>query len=36
MFADFSKREFVQTAVGGTSFIVMGYLAMLAVLQLIS
>lgn len=36
MFADFSKREFVQTAVGGTSFIVAGYLVMLELLQLIS
>ena len=36
MFADFSKREFIQTAVGGTGFIVMGYLTMLGVLLVIS
>jgi hypothetical protein len=36
MFADFSKKEFVQTAVGGTSFIIIGYLAMLGVLRVIS
>jgi hypothetical protein len=36
MFADFSKKEFIQTAVGGTSFVVIGYLAMLGVLLVIS
>jgi hypothetical protein len=36
MFADFSKREFIQTAVGGTGFIIMGYLVMLGVLFVIS
>ena len=36
MFADFSKKEFIQTAVGGTSFIIIGYLAMLGVLLVIS
>jgi len=36
MFADFSKKEFIQTAVGGTSFVIIGYLAMLGVLLVIS
>lgn len=36
MFADFSKKEFVQTAVGGACFIVAGYLAMLGMLLIIS
>lgn len=36
MFADFSKREFVQTAVGGICFIVIGYMAMLGLLYMIS
>jgi len=36
MFADFSKREFIQTAVGATGFVIMGYLVMLGVLFAIS
>jgi hypothetical protein len=32
MFADFSKKEFVQTAVGATGFVIISYLAMLGVL----
>ncbi len=36
MFADFSKREFIQTAVGATGFVIMGYLVMLGVLFVIS
>jgi hypothetical protein len=36
MFADFSKKEFVQTAVGATGSIIMGYLVMLGVLFVIS
>jgi len=35
MFADFNKREFIQTAVGSTSLVVLGYLVMLGVLMLI-
>ena len=36
MFADFSKREFIQTAVGAAGFVIMGYLVMLGVLFVIS
>lgn len=36
MFADFSKKEFIQTAVGGTTLIIIGYLMMLGVLFVIS
>jgi len=36
MFADFSKREFVQTGLGATGMIIMGYLSMLGVLLIIS
>ena len=36
MFADFSKREFIQTAVGATGFVIIGYLVMLGVLFVIS
>lgn len=36
MFADFSKKEFIQTALGVTGFIVMGYLVMLGLLFVIS
>jgi len=36
MFADFSKKEFVQTALGATGFIIMGYLVMLGLLFVIS
>lgn len=36
MFADFTKKEFVQTALGGICFIVIGYMTMLGVLLIIS
>jgi hypothetical protein len=36
MFADFSKEEFIKTAVGGTSFIILGYLIMMGLLVVIS
>jgi len=32
MFTDFSKKEFIQTAVGAMAMIIIGYLAMLGVL----
>jgi len=36
MFADFNKREFIETGLGATGMIVMGYLSMLGVLLIIS
>jgi len=35
MFADFSKKEFIQTAVGGTCLIIIGYLTMLGVMLIL-
>jgi hypothetical protein len=36
MFADFSKKEFIQTALGGTGLIIVGYLAMLGILMILT
>ncbi len=36
MFADFTKREFIETGIGGLTVIIMGYLFMLGILLLIS
>jgi len=36
MFGDFNKREFIQTGLGATGMIIMGYLSMLVVLLIIS
>lgn len=36
MFADFSKKEFIQTALGGTGIIIAGYLAMLGLLMILT
>jgi hypothetical protein len=36
MFADFSKKEFIQTAIGATGFVIAGYLVMLGLLFVIS
>jgi len=36
MFAEYNKREFVQTAVGATGFIIVSYLTMLGLLLIIS
>ncbi len=35
MFADFSKKEFIETGVGGLTFIITVYLAMMGILNLI-
>lgn len=35
MFADFSKREFVETGLGGLTIIILSYLAMMGLLNLI-
>jgi hypothetical protein len=32
MFADFSKKEFIQTALGAMGMIIIGYLVMLGIL----
>lgn len=36
MFADFSKREFIETGIGGLTVIILAYLAMMGVLNLIA
>lgn len=36
MFAEYSKKEFIQTALGATSFIVVGYLTMLGLMVMIA
>ncbi len=36
MFADFSKREFIETGIGGLTAIILVYLAMMGVLNLIA
>jgi hypothetical protein len=36
MFADFTKREFIEAGIGGLAIIIMGYLSMLGILLLIS
>lgn len=35
MFADFSKKEFLQTAAGAVAIIIIGYLSMLGMLVII-
>ena len=35
MFADFSKKEFIQTAVGATAAVIISYLVMLGILLLL-
>lgn len=36
MFADFSKREFIETGIGGLTVIILAYLAMMGVFNLIT
>ncbi len=36
MFVDFSKKEFVQTAVGATGLVIISYIVMLGVLFILS
>lgn len=36
MFADFSRKEFVETGIGGLTVIIMAYLAMMGLLNLIA
>ncbi len=36
MFADFSKKEFIETGVGGLTFVIIAYLAMMGLLNLIA